>query len=162
MELRDILAIKKAIDSLGEGELKPYLRFILVKIKLMKEQEGTLETTVTELIELYDELMGLQEKRAVWYPVPACTHVHIVVGDSFAGSMKQALKGLGWAETHKLITLRENYAIGPLDGLDSPEGRRGATGSATISRKHSKLTLNSKKNTMSFWISWSKFRNRQK
>ncbi|MDQ0174233.1 DUF1835 domain-containing protein [Bacillus chungangensis] len=124
MELRDILAIKKAIDSLGEGELKPYLRFILVKIKLMKEQEGTLETTVTELIELYDELMGLQEKRAVWYPVPACTHVHIVVGDSFAGSMKQALKGLGWAETHKLITLRENYAIGPLDGLDSPEGRK--------------------------------------
>ncbi|MFI8716256.1 DUF1835 domain-containing protein [Brevibacillus brevis] len=124
MELKDILAIKKATDSLGEGELKPYLRFILAEIKLMKEQEGTLEAAVAELIELYDELMGLQEKRAVWSPVPTCTHVHIVVGDSFAGSMKQALKGLGCAETHKLITLRENYAIGPLDGLDSPEGRK--------------------------------------
>ncbi|KPD08612.1 hypothetical protein AM501_09005, partial [Aneurinibacillus migulanus] len=96
----------------------------MAKIKLMKEQKETLEAAVAELIELYDELMGLQEKRAVWYPVPACTHVHIVAGDSFAGSMKQALKGLGWAETHKLITLRENYAIGPLDGLDSPEGRK--------------------------------------
>ncbi|CAG7643555.1 DUF3658 domain-containing protein [Paenibacillus allorhizosphaerae] len=122
--MRDILAIKKATDSLGEGELKPYLRLILAKIKLIKEQEGTLEAAVTELIELYDELMGLQEKKAVWYPMPACTHVHIVVGDSFAGSMKLALKGLGWAETHKLITLRENYPIGPLDGLDSPEGRK--------------------------------------
>jgi len=124
MELRDIVEIKKATDSLGERELKPYLRFILTKIKSMKEQEGSLEAAVTELIELYDELMGLQEKRSVWYPVPTCTHVHIVVGDSFAGSMKQAIKGLGWADTHKLITLRENYAIGPLNDLDSPEGRK--------------------------------------
>jgi hypothetical protein len=124
MELRDMLAIKKAADSLGEGELKPYLGFILAKIRLMKEQEGPIGAAVAELIELYDELMGLQEKRAVWDPVSACTHVHIVVGDSFAGSMKQALRGLGRVETHKLITLRENYAIGPLGGLDSPEGRK--------------------------------------
>ena len=124
MGLKDILAIKKATDSLGEGELKPYLRFILAKIKQLKEQEGTLESTVTDLIELYDELMGLQEKRAVWSPIPSCTHVHIVVGDSFSGSMKQALKGLGCMETHKVITLRENYAIGPLYCLDAPEGRK--------------------------------------
>lgn len=124
MELRDLLEIKKATDSLGERELKPYLRFMLMKIKSMKEQEGSLEAAVTELIELYDELMGLQEKRTFWSPVPTCTHVHIVVGDSFAGSMKQALKGLGCAETHKLITLRENYSIGPLYGLDSSEGRK--------------------------------------
>ncbi|SDT54473.1 Protein of unknown function [Paenibacillaceae bacterium GAS479] len=122
--MRDMLAIKKATDSLGEGELKPYLRLILANIKLIKEQEGTLDTTISELIELYDELMGIQEKRAVWSPVPTCTHVHIVVGDSFAGSMRQALKGLDCEETHKLITLRENYAIGPLYSLDSPEGRK--------------------------------------
>lgn len=123
MELKDILAIKKATDSLGVEELKPYLRFILAEIKLIKEQEGTLEAAASKLIELYDELMGLQEKRAIWTPVPTCTHVHIVIGVSFAGSMKQALRGLGYTETHKLITLRENYAIGPINGLDSPEGR---------------------------------------
>lgn len=65
-----------------------YLRFILAQIRLLKEQEGPLEAAVAELIELYDEQMGVQEKRAVWDPVPTCTHVHFVVGDSFAGSMK--------------------------------------------------------------------------
>jgi Domain of unknown function (DUF1835)./Protein of unknown function. len=104
--------------------LKPYLRFILANIQAIKEQDGSRESAVAELIELYDELMGLQEKRAVWDPVPSCTYVHIVSGDSFAGGMKQALKELGWADKHKLIALRENYAMGPLEGLDSPEGRK--------------------------------------
>ncbi|MHA6532136.1 DUF1835 domain-containing protein [Paenibacillus sp. BAC0078] len=67
---------------------------------------------------------GLQEKRNRWDPVPHCTHVHLVYGDSFAGSLKQALLGLGWEETHKLIVFRENYSIGPLLELDSPEGRQ--------------------------------------
>ncbi|MEK4852855.1 DUF1835 domain-containing protein [Paenibacillus sp. FSL H7-0756] len=52
------------------------------------------------------------------------THVHILCGDSFGGSMKQALKGLGWTDSHKLIILRENYAIGPLDQLDTLVGRK--------------------------------------
>ncbi|MMZ57320.1 hypothetical protein D1872_192430 [compost metagenome] len=122
--MRDTLTIKKVTDSLQDEEVKACLRFVLTQIGMLKAQEGPLEVVVAELIELYDELMGLQEKKAIWDPVPACTHVHIVVGDSFAGSMKQALKGLGWMETHKLITLRENYAIGPLGDLDSPKGRK--------------------------------------
>lgn len=123
LNLNNILAIKKATDSLGAEDLKPYLRFILSEIKAMKEQEGTLESSASRLIELYDELMGLQDQRAVWTPTPTCTHVHIVIGDSFAGGMKQALSELGRKETHKLIALRENYAIGPITDLDSPEGR---------------------------------------
>ncbi|PAD33168.1 hypothetical protein CHH60_03175 [Paenibacillus sp. 7523-1] len=94
----------------------------MAKIKLMKQQEGTSETVAHELIELYDELMSLQERRIFWSPVPTCTHVHIVIGESFAGSMKQALRGLGFEETHKVITLKDNYAIGPLR-LNSAEGR---------------------------------------
>ncbi|PYY29741.1 DUF1835 domain-containing protein [Paenibacillus illinoisensis] len=89
---------------------------------MLKENEGASETVAQELIELYDELMGLQEKTAFWSPVPTCTNVHIVIGDSFAGSMKLALRELGVEETHKLISLRENYAIGPLS-LNSSEGR---------------------------------------
>ncbi|MCM3203384.1 DUF1835 domain-containing protein [Paenibacillus illinoisensis] len=122
MNLKDFLIIKRATDSLGEGELKPYLQFMLAKIKLVKQQEGTSETLAHELIKLYDELKGLQERKVFWSPVPNCTHVHIVIGESFAGSMKQALRGLGLEETHKVISLQENYAIGPL-GLDLAEGR---------------------------------------
>lgn len=52
------------------------------------------------------------------------THIHILCGDSFGGSMEQAMKGLGWTDTHKLIILRENYAIGPLGELVTPVGRK--------------------------------------
>lgn len=52
------------------------------------------------------------------------THIHLLCGDSFGGSMKQAMKGVGWTDTHKLIILRENYAIGPLEQLDTPVGRK--------------------------------------
>lgn len=121
--MEDLQSIKKAIDSLGHAELRSYLGFILVEIKRLRDQGEPGEDSITKLLELYDGLMGLQQQRGFWDPVPTCTHVHIVIGDSFAGSMKYALKELGWAETHKVITLRENYAIGPLGELDSPEGR---------------------------------------
>nr|WP_307412335.1 DUF1835 domain-containing protein [Paenibacillus sp. W2I17] len=38
-------------------------------------------------------------------------------------AIKKASDSLDCTETHKLITLRENYAIGPITGLDSLEGR---------------------------------------
>ena len=122
--MHDLLAIQKAIERLGCKESRSYLSFILAKIKLLKEQAETHEAPVAELVELYDELMELQEKQVWWDPTPTCTHVHIVIGDSFAGSMKQALKELGWAGTHKVITLSDNYSMGPLGDLDSPEGRK--------------------------------------
>ncbi|MEK3714573.1 DUF1835 domain-containing protein [Paenibacillus sp. FSL R7-0333] len=52
------------------------------------------------------------------------THIHILCGDSFGGSVKQVLKEFGWTDTHKLIILRENYAIGPLNQLDTQMGRK--------------------------------------
>lgn len=121
--MKELRSIKKAIDSLGHAELRSYLSFILAEIKLLRDQAESREDSIAKLLELYDGLMELQQQRGFWNPVPACTHVHVVIGDSFAGSMKYALKELGWAESHKVITLRENYAIGPLDRLDSPEGR---------------------------------------
>jgi RimJ/RimL family protein N-acetyltransferase len=52
-----------------------------------------------------------------------CTHVHIVAGHSFAGSLKLALSQMEGPDSHQLIVLAEHYAIGPLGGLDSREGR---------------------------------------
>ncbi|GAA0134906.1 hypothetical protein YSY43_17460 [Paenibacillus sp. YSY-4.3] len=121
--MKDLQSIKKAIDFLGHAELRSYLSFILAEIKRLRDQDESREDSITKLLELYDGLMGLQQQRGFWDPVPTCTHVHIVIGDSFAGSMKYALKELGWAETHKVITFSENYSIGPLGELDSPEGR---------------------------------------
>lgn len=123
LEMNDILAIKKAITHLSENELRSYLGFILLRIEDLRKKEIPLEESVAELIEIYDNLMGLQSRRIFWDPDPSCTHVHIVHSDSFAGSMKQILRGIDPTQDHKLIILRENYAIGPLGDLDTPEGR---------------------------------------
>ncbi len=50
-------------------------------------------------------------------------HVHMVVGHSFAGSLRLALAQMEGPDSHELIVLEEHYAVGPLGGLDSREGR---------------------------------------
>ncbi|WP_281890112.1 DUF1835 domain-containing protein [Paenibacillus sp. YYML68] len=122
MHADDLLAIKGMVEQLNEEEQKAYLSFVLTKVKQLKTEQT--EDALTGLIELYDMLEKLPTRRAWWDPVPSCTHVHIVTGDSFAGGMKQALQSLDWTHTHKVITLRDHYELGPLSGLDSPEGRQ--------------------------------------
>lgn len=122
--MKDIFAIKRATESLNHADLKTYLNVLLVKIKSMKEQIDRHEIHAANLIEIYDEILQLQQQSTYWDPVQTCTHVHIVIGESFAGSMKLALTKLGWADFHKLITFKDNYAIGPLGDLDVSEVRR--------------------------------------
>lgn len=66
----------------------------------------------------------MKDMLAIKKAVSDSTHIHILCGDSFGGSMKQVLKEFDWTDTHKLIILRENYALGPLGQLDTPEGRK--------------------------------------
>lgn len=111
-----------------DEEVKSYLTQLLAGIGELKEQSELLEERMAEpvarLIDQYSSLMSLPAQRAFWDPAPDSTHVHILCGDSFGGSVKQVLKEFGWTDTHKLIILRENYAIGPLDQLDTPVGRK--------------------------------------
>ncbi|WP_052723566.1 DUF1835 domain-containing protein [Paenibacillus wulumuqiensis] len=62
-------------------------------------------------------------RQETWRPDDHCTHVHIVCGTSIAGSMKVALAKEDPSGSHKLIVLTENYAIGPVQHLDSAAGR---------------------------------------
>ncbi|WP_340026828.1 DUF1835 domain-containing protein [Paenibacillus sp. FSL K6-1096] len=127
-----MLTIKKAVSTLQDEEIKSYLTLILAGIGELKEQYGQLERPLEEhiakpvagLIEQYSSLMSLPAQRAFWDPAPDSTHIHILCGDSFGGSVKQVLKEFGWTGAHKLIILRENYAVGPLGRLDTPVGRK--------------------------------------
>jgi len=122
--MQSFIKIKEAINLLSDKTSKSYLTFILAQIQRLKEQKAPPEDAIAELIRLYDHIMEYPDTKSIWDPHPACSHVHVVMGDSFAGSMKQTLKALGWEEAHKIITIRDNYAIGPIGNLDSPEGRK--------------------------------------
>lgn len=70
-----------------------------------------------------DEIMQAENTSGYWGPSSTCTCIHLVMGESFAATMKQALNILGLKETQKIITLKEDYSIGPLHNLDSAKGR---------------------------------------
>ncbi|GIO83275.1 hypothetical protein J25TS5_02070 [Paenibacillus faecis] len=119
----EMTAIRKAVEGLRGDELKAYLRFLLAQISLLDKKESQ-PSAIAELIELYDNVVSASNRREAGKISPDDTHVHIVVGHSFAGSIKQALRQIGWSETHKVIVLEEDYAIGPLGDLDLPKGRQ--------------------------------------
>jgi len=122
--MNDFAKIQKAVEHLNTGELKACLMFVLQHISLFKEQTASRETAIDRLMRLYDRLVERDAKPQPWDPVPGCTHVHIVTGESFAGGMKVALRELGLSDAHKLMTISDNFAIGPIGRLETPEGRR--------------------------------------
>ncbi|MDP4098167.1 hypothetical protein OIN60_15520 [Paenibacillus sp. P96] len=63
MSMKDMLAIRQAVDYLGEEDIRSYLRMILAEIKILKEQGESPEAFAAGLIELYDSLIGLQGKK---------------------------------------------------------------------------------------------------
>jgi len=121
--MKEITEIKKAVSRLDNETVRSCLQLALIQIGRLKQTPDAASDPIDRLIELYDELVPQPDPRSTWSPAPGCTHVHIAIGDSFAGSMRLALTELGLADRHKLIILADNYAIGPLGGLDSPEGR---------------------------------------
>jgi len=122
--MNDFMDIKNTVDQLSNETVRSYLRFVLSQIRHMKEQRNSPYDPAHQLIELHDQLVGHMDKSNIWDPSQGCTHVHIVIGDSFAGSMRRALTELGMAETHKLVVITDNYAIGPIANLDAPDGRK--------------------------------------
>ncbi|HEY2491646.1 MAG TPA: DUF1835 domain-containing protein [Paenibacillus sp.] len=49
--------------------------------------------------------------------------MHIVFGDSIAGSLKLAMKQMGVADTKRIIAFRDHFSIGPLWQLHKEAGR---------------------------------------
>ncbi|MNV37771.1 hypothetical protein D3C71_1293030 [compost metagenome] len=73
--------------------------------------------------ELSEKLLVPDSRILNWEPNAVTTKVHIVFGDSIAGSLKEAVKQMGCADTNKVICFRDQYSIGPLWQLHEDAGR---------------------------------------
>lgn len=71
-----------------------------------------------------DEMLQPENIGSCWKPSLESEYIHIAVGDSFSGTLKQALVQLALDTVQKLITMRQDYAIGPILDLDSVEGQK--------------------------------------
>jgi Domain of unknown function (DUF1835). len=138
--MNDITDIKQAVDRLSPGNAKAVLRLVLHQIRKLKEQRTSSEEAAAGLLELYDQLMAYDDRYPSRDPNPGCTRVHIVTGESFAGSLKLALRALARADTHRIVTLTENCAIGPIGDRRAMRSHRASCGAHAFSGTHDART----------------------
>ncbi|WP_458120871.1 DUF1835 domain-containing protein [Paenibacillus sp. Z6-24] len=124
MEVEDILRIKGMVAQLSPSERDYYLHQFLAQTNRLQtaDREVSAADLLNGYVNLYEDLLHRTERRQLRQIHPACTHIHMVFGDSQGGIMQMVLESTGVSERQKIIVLRENYAIGPLD-LDTEEGR---------------------------------------
>ncbi|PGZ96142.1 hypothetical protein COE51_18005 [Bacillus pseudomycoides] len=109
--------LQKAINHLTEGEAKELLFNTLAQLHSLethfnKEVLSSLTNTPKELIQQYIQKTDITKSK----------HVHIVFGDSAAGSLKYALKEANIQEEHVLL-FSDAFSVGPLFHLDQEAGQ---------------------------------------
>lgn len=115
--------IRKKIDGLSSQEAKQLLRFLTFQLdEIISNTERNIDPN-QQLKIMYNLLLASDRPKAVWEPDAGAVRVHIAFGDSFAGSLKVALKHLGLNESDKMVVVRDQFAIGPLWRMHDKEGR---------------------------------------
>ncbi|RJE88459.1 DUF1835 domain-containing protein [Paenibacillus sp. 1011MAR3C5] len=120
--------LKEAISQLSPDEARTHMLHLLLKAEMAKDNPQSKDQLVEDMMNLQEQLVNrAQYGVSSWEPDSSSRYVHIVCGDSFAGSLKLALRKLGLEAEHKIIVLREHYAMGPLWRLHEAVGlaRRG-------------------------------------
>ncbi|WP_409344433.1 DUF1835 domain-containing protein [Paenibacillus sp. MBLB4367] len=118
-----LFEIRKAIDGLSSREAKQLLMLIMLQMDLDEPNDEAKAGLYEKVKELYNELLGLKNRMEDGEPNAAASTVHIVFGDSIAGSLKLAIKQQGCADTNKVICFRDLFSIGPLWRLHEEAGR---------------------------------------
>ncbi|HDX9577319.1 TPA: DUF1835 domain-containing protein [Bacillus pseudomycoides] len=109
--------LQKAINHLTEGEARQLLLKTLTQLHSLethfnKETLTSLTNTPKELINQYIQKTDITKSK----------HVHIIFGQSAAGSLKYALKKANIQDEHVLV-VSDNFSVGPLFYLDEEAGQ---------------------------------------
>jgi len=108
------LEIRKAIDKLSLQEAKQLITIIKLQLDLVERDSNAKIDLHKNLNDLYEKLLVPSNRNSIWEPNDAATKVHIVFGDSVAGSLKYVIRQLGIENTNKMISFRDQFTIGPL------------------------------------------------
>ncbi|UVI29709.1 DUF1835 domain-containing protein [Paenibacillus spongiae] len=103
------LEIRKAINRLSLQEAKQLITIIKLQLENLKD--------------VYEKLLVPNNRISIWEPNDAATKVHIVFGDSVAGSLKYVIRQLGIENTNKVVSFRDQFSFGPLWRLHEEAGR---------------------------------------
>ncbi|OAB35880.1 hypothetical protein PMSD_12850 [Paenibacillus macquariensis subsp. defensor] len=115
--------LRKMMNDLTEIEAKSLLYYFFLNIERLDNGEYSKEQFVHDTLKEYQELIEGYTKKMNDDFGDQLSHVHVMFGDSSAAGLKFTLKQMGLRSQHHVMIVRDNYAVGPMQQLDMPEGR---------------------------------------
>ncbi|MGI2292987.1 DUF1835 domain-containing protein [Paenibacillus sp. GXUN7292] len=117
------LALRMAIQDISSQDAKQLLTMIKMQLDIAERNKDAQTDLYRSLRNLYEKLLVPHNPVSYWAPNAATTKVHIVFGDSIGGSLKFAIRQLGYVDSNKIINFRDHFSIGPLWQLHVEAGR---------------------------------------
>ncbi len=115
--------LKKYVNDLPEEEAKSLLFLMLLRINMAKGTENySDEQFFLDMTKIYDDFITYKEKLAKNENEKLYKTVHIVFGDSPAGSLRVVLKEMGLEDEERIITFSDIFSIGPVWCLNEKNG----------------------------------------
>jgi len=102
--------LKQAITKLSDIEAKSLLFHLF------------LQAETNEPAQFVKELHEIRQSLMIASPACRAQTVHIVFGDSVAGSLQVAFHGTAYEETEEVLVLPDILSVGPVKGLHTREG----------------------------------------
>ncbi|USK56002.1 DUF1835 domain-containing protein [Cytobacillus solani] len=124
----EIDKLKKAIKELPEEEAKSLLFHVLLRMNLLRETEYSEKEFVSDIENIYVMVFDRSRERAEMSQEGNFQMIHILFGDSPAGSLKYALKEMGVSKEEKVISFWDMFSVGPIWRLHEKAGQEARFG----------------------------------
>jgi hypothetical protein len=119
----EIEKLKKDIKELPENEAKSLLFHILIRLNLVKETDYSEIDFISDVEKIYETVFNLSKERLKAKEEENFQKVHILFGDSGAGSLRMALKKMKKSQFEKVISFWDIFSIGPIGRLHESDGQ---------------------------------------
>lgn len=119
----EIEELKKFIEELPEREAKSLLFHVLIRLNRVKETDYSKANFINDVENIYDTVLKRSQERSKAKEAGNVQQVHILFGDSEAGTVKLVLKDMGVYPVEKVISFWELFSIGPIERLHEMDGQ---------------------------------------
>ncbi|UVI27754.1 DUF1835 domain-containing protein [Paenibacillus spongiae] len=119
MEFEDV---RKVVKELPDGEAGSLLFQIYLRLMMVKETEYSESAFVHDVENIYKTMMKVTNRRAEASQPGSIRRMHILLGESPAGSLKIALKQLKLCDVEGVVSLHDLFSIGPIWRLYEKSG----------------------------------------
>ena len=115
--------LRNIVKNSNEEEVKSLLFQILLRINRLEEIEQYSEKQLLmDLKKIYSDFLNYKKSQANIRNSTNYKAVHIVFGDSASGSLKFVLKEMDLQQKEQIISLSDNFSIGPVWQLHNEKG----------------------------------------